>query len=187
MKELMVIAYDNPQGAKEALKLLRRLSNDWIAYIDDAVAVERDAEGNLQIQQSYQPTTKQGAQFGVFLGTLLGGLALAPLTGGVSAVEAAGRVAAGALGGAALGGVMGASQAHTYKEDIGLPEDFVSKVSRKVKPGGSAIFALVDNPYSDPFPQDAEFYFRGTGGTVISTNLTPQQQERVQQVLKGKA
>jgi uncharacterized membrane protein len=116
----------------------------------------------------------------VLLGTILGGLVLAPFTGGLS-TAAAGTVAAGAVGGAALGGIAGAQAASKQKHDFGLPEEFVLEVSETVKPGKSAIFMVVE-------VDDREYvaeYFRGTGGTIIRTTLTPSEQERVQQILSG--
>jgi uncharacterized membrane protein len=67
------------------------------------------------------------------------------------------------------------------KDDFGLSEDFVSQVSSTIRPGYSAIFALVDADN----PQQVANFFRGTGGEIIRTSLTPQQQDRVQQVLAG--
>ena len=96
--------------------------------IHDAVAVARDADGKLHIQDSYKPTTGEGAGWGVLLGTILGGLALAPFTAGLSAGVAAGAVAVGAASGAALGGLTGAAVADADKE-VGLSEDFVDEVS----------------------------------------------------------
>jgi uncharacterized membrane protein len=112
---------------------------------------------------------------------------LAPFTGGLSTAAIAGAIGAGAIGGATLGGLAGAALAHKYKEDFGLPEDFVSEVSTQIRPGGSAIFALLGSYDADPGPEYMAGYFRGTGGTIVRTTLTPQQQERVQQILKGEA
>ena len=49
------------------------------------------------------------------------------------------------------------------------------------------MFVLVESPDPDPGPEYMARYFRGPGGTIIHTTLTPQQQERVQQILKGEA
>src|SRR6476661_872698 len=138
MKDLIVVAYDNPGSAQATLDGLRALNDDWVVEINDAVAVIRDYDGNLNVQDSYQITSGEGAGLGVILGGLLGGLVLAPFTGGLSAAAAAGAVAAGAVGGATLGGITGATGAELNKEDLGLPEDFVDDVSAALKPGDSA-------------------------------------------------
>lgn len=187
MKELIVVAYDNRHSAREVLDELRLLNYRWVTEIGDAVAIARDQEGNLHVQDSYQPTTRASGVWGVLWGTIFGSLVLAPLTGGLSTAAIAATVAAGALGGATLGGLTSAALAHTYKEDFGLPEDFVSELSTQIKPGGSAIFALLGSYDPDPGPEYVAGYFRGTGGTIIRTTLTSQQQEQVQQILKGEA
>ena len=181
MEDLIVVTYKNEYSAVENMETLRNLSSDWIVDIHDAVAVARDADGKLNIQDSYKPTTGAGAGWGVLLGTVLGGLALAPFTGGLSAAAAAGAVGAGAVTGAAVGGMTGAAVAAVDKEDSGLSEEFVEEVSYGIKRGQSAIFALVES--HDP-EQVAE-YFRGTGGKITRTNLSPYEQERVQQILSG--
>ncbi len=182
MEDLIVVTYKNEHSAKENMETLRNLSYDWIVDIHDAVAVARDGDGKLHIQDSYKPTTLAGAGWGVLLGTVLGGLALAPFTGGLSAATAAGAVAAGAVSGAALGGATGAAVADMDKADYGLSEDFVDEVSETIKRGQSAIFALVESHD----PEKVASYFRGTGGKIIRTNLTPHEQERVQQILSGR-
>jgi uncharacterized membrane protein len=187
MKDLIVVTYDNHYSAQEALNELRRLNYRWLAVIADAVAVARDAKGDLHVQDSYELTSKASAGFGVVWGMILGSVVLAPLTGGLSTAAAVGLAAAGAAGGAALGSLAGASVAHAYKADFGLPEEFVSKVSVQIRPGGSAIFALLQSPDPDPGPEYLARYFRDTGGKIIRTTLTPRQRERVQQILNGAA
>jgi uncharacterized membrane protein len=182
MEDLIVVAYDNEYRAQETMNVLRSLDDNWIVDLHDAVAVTRDVNGKLTVEDSYQMTSKEGAGWGILWGTLIGGLIFAPFTGGLSAAAAAGTVAAGAASGAALGGLTGAASATMDKDDFGLSEDFVYQVSETIKPGNSAIFALADRRD----PEQVANFFRGTGGTVIRTSLTAEQQNRVQQVLAGK-
>jgi uncharacterized membrane protein len=181
MEDLIVVTYDNEYKAQETINVLRSLNDNWIVDLYDAVAVSRDVNGKLNVQDSYQMTSKEGAGWGVLWGTLVGGILAAPFTGGLSTAAAAGAVAASAVGGAALGGLTGAAGATLDKDDFGLSEDFVNQVSQSIKPGNSAIFALVESRN----PEQVANFFRGTGGTIIRTSLTPQQQDRVQQVLAG--
>ena len=67
------------------------------------------------------------------------------------------------------------------KQADGLSEEFVSEVSETIKHGQSAIFAMVET--RDPDAMAA--YFRGTGGNIIRTTLSPYEQERAQQILTG--
>jgi len=183
MEDLIVVTYENGYEAETNMNTLRDLSTyDWMVNIHDAVAVTRDADGKLRVQDSYKATPKAGAGWGVLLGTILGGLALAPFTGGLSTAVAAGTIAAGAVAGATLGGTAGAEVASMEKEQHGLSEEFVSEVSETLIHGQSAIFALVESHD----PKRVADYFRGTGGKIIHTNLSPSEQERIQQILSSK-
>lgn len=181
MEDLIVVKYEDEYKAEENMRTLRGLDEDWVVDIHDAAAVSRDADGKLHIRDSYKTTTGEAAGWGLLLGTILGGLALLPFTGGVSAAVAAGRLAAGIVGGAALGGATGGVAASDHKEYNGISEDFVDEVSDTIKRGQSAIFALVESNK----PDQVASYFRGTGGEIIRTNLSPYEQERVQQILTG--
>ena len=181
MEELFVVTYPNEYGAVENMNVLRGLDFDWIVYIHDAAAVAKGANGKLRLQDSYKATTAEGAGWGVLLGTILGGIAFAPFTGGLTAAAAAGPVAAGAAGGATLGGLTGAVAASDEKEIYGVSEEFVAQVSATIKPGQSALFALVES-YD---PERVASYFRGTGGTIIRTTLSPYEQAHYQQILNG--
>ena len=75
----------------------------------------------------------------------------------------------------------GAALAEDDKDTGGLSEDFVSEVSDTIKRGQSALFVLAES--HDPDRMAA--YFRGTGGTIIETNLNPYEQQRVKQILAG--
>ena len=112
MEDLIVVTYDSEYRAQETMNTLRSLNDNWIVDLYDAVAVSRDVNGRLDIMDSYQMTSKEGAGWGVLAGTLLGGIALAPFTGGLSTAAAAEAVAAGAVSGAALGGITGAAGAY---------------------------------------------------------------------------
>src|SRR3954451_9062250 len=124
MEDLIVVTYDNEYKAQETINTLRSLNDNWIVNLYDAVAVTRDVNGKLNVEDSYQMTRGEGAGWGVLWGTLIGGLIFAPLTGGLSAAAAAGSVAAGAVAGATLGGLTGAATADLDKDDFGLSEDF---------------------------------------------------------------
>lgn len=179
MEELFVVSYPNQYSAVENMRILRGLDFDWVVYIHDAVAVARGANGKLRIEDSYKATMSEGAGWGILLGAILGGLAFAPFTGGLSAAAAASTVAAGAAGGATLGGLTGAVAASDEKEIYGVSEEFVAQVSATIKPGQSALFALVESHD----PERVARYFQGTGGTIIRTSLSPYEQAHYQRIL----
>jgi uncharacterized membrane protein len=80
-----------------------------------------------------------------------------------------------------MGAVGGALDAKWWKEDFGIPEDFVTDVGNLVQPGDSAIYALLRT--SDPTFVAAQF--SEYGGTVLSSTLTPEQTKKVQSMLEG--
>jgi uncharacterized membrane protein len=87
------------------------------------------------------------------------------------------------LGGGVLGATGGALDVEWWRESAGISDDFIDEVSAMVQPGDSAIFALIRR--ADPaYVADQ---FKGYGGTVLRSTLTPEQTERVQAVLDGKA
>jgi uncharacterized membrane protein len=102
--KLIVVGFKKDMyRASEVLNQLQSMNDDWVVDLHDAVAVYRDYNGKLRVDQSYQMTTREGAAWGGLMGSLIGlTLAAIPFTGGASAV-AAGTLAAGAAAGGALG------------------------------------------------------------------------------------
>ena len=181
MSTLIVVGFKKDMyRASQVLNELVDLNYDWTIDLDDAVAAYRDYNGKLRIDASYQMTTGEGAALGGLFGSLIGltlGAIAAPLTAGASAA-----VAAGAISGGVIGATGGALDAKWWKDDFGIPEDFVTDVGTLVQPGDSAIFALLRS--TDPTVVAAEF--SDYGGTVLSTTLTLDQARKVEEALNGK-
>jgi len=183
MAELIVVGFKKDMyRASEVLNTLQDMNNSWVVDLNDAVAVYRDYNGKLRVDQSYQMTTGEGAAWGGLFGGLIGALLAAPFTAGASAAAAAAAVAAGSLSGVALGATAGAIDAETWKEDYGISEDFVQRVGTMVQPGDSAIFALLRT--IDPDLVAAQF--KGYGGTILRTTLSPEQRARVEATLHSR-
>src|SRR5579859_7751152 len=128
MAELIVVGFKKDlYRASEVLNKLTDLNDDWVVDLHDAVAVYRDYNGKLRVDQSYQMTTGEGAAWGGLWGMLIGATLAIPFTGGASAA-AAGALAVGALAGGALGAGAGALDASWWKDEFGIPDDFVSQV-----------------------------------------------------------
>ncbi len=181
MSTLIVVGFKKDMyRASQVLNELVDMDYDWSIDLDDAVAAYRDYNGKLRIDSSYQLTTGEWAALGGLFGSLIGltlGAIAAPMTAGASAA-----VAAGAIGGGVIGAAGGALDAKWWKEDFGIPEEFVKDVGTLVQPGDSAIFALLRS--TDPTVVAAEF--SNYGGTVLSTTLTPEQARKVEEALNGK-
>ena len=181
MAELIVVGFKQDMyRASEVLNTLQEMNENWVVDLTDAVAVYRDYKGRLRVDQSYGMTTGQGAAWGGLMGAMLGAVLAAPFTAGVSAAGAV--LAAGSIGGATLGATVGAADAQSWKEDFGIGEDFVQRVGTMVQPGDSAIFALLRT--IDPDLVEAQF--RGYGGTILRTTLSPAQKARVEATLHAR-
>lgn len=184
MSTLIVVGFKKDMfRASAVLSELVSMDYSWTIDLNDAVAAYRDYNGKLRIDASLQLTTGQGAALGGLFGSLAGltlGAIAAPVTAGASAAVAAGVVAAGAAGGA-LGAVGGALDARWWKEDFGIPEDFVQDVGALVQPGDSAIFALLRS--ADPTLVAARF--SDYGGTVLSTTLSGEQAQMLEETLNS--
>ncbi len=184
MPELTVVGFKKDMyRASEVLNQLLRMNEDWAVDLHDAVAAYRDYNGKLRVDQSFQMTTKEGAGWGLLWGSLIGALLAAPFTAGASTAVVAGTIAAGAAGGGAFGAGMGAMDASWWKDEFGIPDEFVEQVGTMIEPGDSAIFALLRTANPDVVVNQ----FRGYGGTVLRTTLSKDQQKMVENVLSGKA
>jgi uncharacterized membrane protein len=184
MANLIVVGFKKDMyRASDVLNQLQGMNEEWAVDLNDAVAVYRDYNGKLRVDQSFQMTTGEGAGWGGLWGSLIGATLAIPFTGGASAAVAAGAVAAGALGGGALGASAGALDASWWKDEFGIPDDFVQQVGAMIQPGDSAIYALLRSAN----PNVVAERFRGYGGTILSTTLSRDQQKKVENVLSGKA
>lgn len=96
---------------------------------------------------------------------------------------AAGTLAAGAAAGAALGAGAGAIDAAWWKDEFGIPDEFVQQVGAMIQPGDSAIYVLARAANPDILADQ----FRGYGGTILSTTLSRDQQAKVEKVLSNRA
>lgn len=183
MPQLIVVGFKKDMyRASEVLNQLQDMDDDWVVDLHDAVAVYRDYNGKLRVDQSYQMTTGEGAGLGGLWGSLIGLTLAIPFTGGATA-PAAGALAAGALAGGAMGAGLGAIDASWWKDEFGIPDDFVKQVGALIQPGDSAIYALLRTANPDIVADQ----FRGYGGTVLRTTLSRDQESKVEDVLHNRA
>ena len=181
MPQLIVVGFK--KDMYRASEVLNRLSamDKYSLDLRDAVAVYRDYEGKLRVDQSYRLTTGEGAGLGAWWGALIGATLAVPFTAGASAAVLAGTVAAGAVGGGLLGATGGAVDASWWKDEFGIPEDFAKGIGGMVQAGDSAILVLARTV--DPVAVAEQF--RHFGGTVLQTTLTKEQSAKVQSILDG--
>jgi uncharacterized membrane protein len=72
--------------------------------------------------------------------------------------------------------------AEWWKEDFGISDDFVRDVGNMIGRGDSAIFAWIQSRD----PEMVAERFRGLGGKVLRTTLTPEQSAKLEAVLHSR-
>ena len=145
MNELIVVAFDDLDDARQAMQSLRALEREGRIHFEDTAIVERDSEGTTHVRNELSGTTEAGAVVGAVLGGILG-FALPPV---------------GIAVGAALGAGLGASF------DTGVSSGFVDDVKKTLEPGRSALFLVVKDANADAlFAALRQFH-----GDVVQTTL----------------
>ncbi len=155
---LVVIGYDDPHKAEEIRLELLKLQHEYLIDLEDAVVAVKKPDGKIKLNQIIN-LPAIGAVEGTFWGLLVGLLFLSPLLG--AAVGAASGAVAGAL------------------TDVGVNDDFIKSLAQTLKPGGSALIVLVRSATPDKVAERLQ----GTGGTLIKTSLTHQDEAKLQAVL----
>jgi uncharacterized membrane protein len=181
MSELIVVGFHGIHRAEEVLDELQRLDADWTIELEDGVATYRRDDGKLRIEQSVNPTGKEGAGLGGYVGLMLGAILAAPFTAGASTAAAATAIGATAAAGGTIGAAVGADDAIDWKDRFGVSEDFVQQVGGMIQPGDSAVFARL----STSKPEEVTQHFARYGGTVLRTTLSPIAEARLQATLRA--
>lgn len=158
MSDLIVIAYDDMHKAEETRLTLRKLQEEYLIDLEDAVVVIKTAEGKVKLNQAVN-LTAAGAAAGSFWGLLIGILFLNPIFG----------VAMGAAAGAVNGALA----------DLGINDQFMKDIAKNLQPGTSALFVLVKHSTPDKVAERLQ----GTGGTLLKTSLTHEDETKLQKVL----
>ncbi len=176
MSELVVVAFKQDiSRAAQVLGELRESAEPWTANLHGAVAVYRNAAGELTVDQSYESTKGGPVIGGSLVGTLVGlvvaALAL-PVTAAIGGAVAFGSFAVGAISGTVVGAHRAvAEEASWWTKDLQLSDSFIASVAETVRAGDSAIFILL----RAPDPADFAAHFQPKGGTVLRFTLTAEQ------------
>jgi uncharacterized membrane protein len=160
MSTLAVIAYDDQFKAEEVRLKLRKLQAEYLIDLEDAVVVTKDAGGKIKLHQAIN-LTAAGAVSGGFWGTLIGMIFLNPLLG----------MAIGASTGAVSGAL----------SDVGINDQFMKDLAATLQPGSSALFVLVRKATPDKVLEE----LKGSGGTVLRTSLSHEDEAKLQAALRG--
>lgn len=160
MSTLVVIGYNELHKAEEVRLTLVKLQRDYLIDLEDAVAVTKDAEGKIKLHQAVN-LTAAGAASGGFWGMLIGMIFLNPLLG----------MAIGASAGAVSGAL----------SDLGINDQFMKDLAATLTPNSSALFVLVRSSTPDKVLDE----MKGSGGTVLKTSLSHEDQAKLQAALNG--
>jgi len=153
-----VIGYDDEFKAEETRLKLLKMQKEYLIDLDDAVVAVKNQEGKVKLHQIFS-TVKAGALGGGFWGTLVGLIFLNPLLG----------LAVGATAGAAAGAL----------SDVGIDDNFMKQLAETLKPGSSVLFVLVRKSTPDRVLEE----LKGTGGKILQTSLSHDDQARIQAAL----
>jgi len=180
MSDLIVVGFRGRHRAAEVLDQLHQLEAEWTVHLEDGVAAYRQDDGKLRIETSLNPREKEGAGLGAGLGLLVGAILTAPLTTAGASALAATAIGAGAVTGGTIGAVLGAENAVDWKERFGITDDFVKQVGGMIRPGDSAVFALIAANH----PMEVAEHFARSGGTILRTTLSPWKAAQVQATIR---
>lgn len=158
MSTLVVIGYDEIHKAEEVRLTLIKLQKDYLIDLEDAVAAVKDSNGKIKLHQAMN-LTAAGAISGGFWGSLIGLIFLNPLLG----------LAAGAAAGAASGAL----------SDIGIDDKFMKELASTLTRNSSALFVLVRSSTPDKVLDE----LKGSGGTVLKTSLSHEDEAKLQAAL----
>ena len=162
MSTLAVIGYDDVFKAEEVRLSLIKMQQDYLIDLEDAVVAVKDPAGKVKLHQAVN-LTAAGAVRGGFWGSLIGLIFLNPLLG----------MAVGAGAGAVTGAL----------SDVGINDDFMKELAATMKPGSSVLFVLVRSMTPDKVLEELQ----GTGGTVLKTSLSHEDEAKLQAALSAGA
>lgn len=126
---LIIATFDDEASAEVALKNLKESQDKELIGIQAAVALHKDAEGQLHFRD-VGLTPAKGAVGGVVLGAVVG-----VLTGGTG-------IGLGALG-ALIGGMVGRK-----KRDSRFPEERINQLAAALAPGSSAALMIMERGWA---------------------------------------
>jgi uncharacterized membrane protein len=163
MATLTVWKFDSASGAEAALAQLERMQKEELVQVNDAAYVTWPEGKNKPKTQQLHSMTGVGALGGSFWGFLFGLIFFVPLLG--MAV------------GAAMGALSGSMA------DVGINDDFIRQVRQQVTPGTSALFVMTSNVVVDKVIEE----FKQSGATLVSTNLSTEQENKLREAFADAA
>lgn len=133
--ELVVAAFTDESGAANALKDLKEAKKEKLIGIQDAAVIRRDQSNKVHISETGDMSGGRGAAIGGAVGAAIG-----LLTG-------PGAIITGAVG-ATIGGLA------ARLRDSGFPDDRLREIGQALKPGTSALVAVIEHTWVAQLEQE---------------------------------
>jgi len=152
-RSLVVLAFDAPPKAREALRAFRRLHAGKQLELHDAVFIDKDEKGRSWVTETVDPEVHDSAVKRGLWGALVGTLLAGPI---------------GTLVGGALSAGLGALTAKFI--DIGIPDVTVKELEKALEPRAAALLVLVSQV--DEAGLERELSRLG-GATLVQSTLSP--------------
>lgn len=153
--ELIVAAFNDEKAADQAMKQLKAARKEKLIGIQVAAVVRRDERNRLHVKEMGEFGSGKGALGGAALGVILG-----VLTGGTGLILGA----VGALAGGLTGKV----------RDIGIPNERLKQLGDALKPGTSAIVAVIEHKWVDELQKMMEQAGADVLAEAISADVATQ-------------
>jgi len=157
MATLTVWKFDTAEGAEAAEETIAGLAKQGLISVHDAATVSWPEGKKKPKTRQASSLTGAGALGGAFWGFLFGLIFFVPLIG----------VAIGAAAGALAGSLA----------DVGIDDDFINQVQKRVTPGTSALFLLSTDAVMDK----VRGAFEGQLPELIQTNLSDIEEQKLRE------
>ena len=146
--ELIVAAFNDENAADEAMKELKQAKKQHLIGIKDAAVIRRDQKNKLHIKEIHDMGGGKGAGIGAIVG------------GAIGILTGPGILLAGAAG-AVIGGLA------AKMSDGGFPDNRLKEIGAGLKPGTSAIVAVIEHIWVDAL----EAELAEAGAQVITQSI----------------
>lgn len=161
MSTLVAVAYPDEATARAAREKLGSLQKEHLISLEDVVLAKHEGD-KIKLEQGLN-LTAAGAASGALWGGLVGLIFLMPVVG----------MAIGAASGALSGKL----------SDYGIEDKFAKELAQSLPAGGAALLLLIREVTADKVVAEMSQF----GGKLLHTNLTQEQEDRLQSALSGGA
>jgi uncharacterized membrane protein len=153
--QLIVAAFQDESGADAALAELKEAKKEKLVNIKDAAVLRKDAQGELHVKEIGDMTGARGGAIGGVVGAGLG-----IITGGATLALAGLGAAAGGLA--------------AKLRDSGFKDERLRQLGGGLKPGSSAIVAVIEHTWVKEAQADLEKAGADVVVESISTDIAAQ-------------